>query len=110
MNQVRLAALLKMLAWLLFVSPAMAQQSGVDAGRELLSRLCSNCHAIGAKERSRHPAAPPFKQVMKRYKAQMLAEALAEGLSTGHPDMPDFTFEPEQVAVILEYLDALSKE
>lgn len=90
--------------------PAHAQQSAADTGRDLLERLCSNCHAVTLKDKSRHPAAPPFREVMKRYKAELLAEALAEGLSTGHPDMPEFTFEPEQIAAIVAYLDGLSKE
>lgn len=95
---------------LLFAAPAVAQQSNADTGRELLERLCSNCHGVGPNEKSRHPSAPPFRQVMKRYKAEALAEALAEGLMTGHPDMPEFSFEPDQVNAIVEYLDGLSKE
>jgi cytochrome c len=92
------------------VSFAFAQQTIIDRGGELLSRLCSNCHAVGGKDKSRHPSAPPFRQIMSRYKAEMLAEALAEGLSTGHSDMPEFTFEPEQISAIIEYLDRRAKE
>jgi mono/diheme cytochrome c family protein len=88
---------------------AQAQQLTTDAGRELLERLCSTCHAISLTDKSRHPSAPPFRDLMKRYKAELLAEALAEGLSTGHPDMPEFKFEQEQVAAIVEYLDSLAK-
>ena len=38
-----------------------------------------------------------------------LAEALAEGLSVGHPDMPEFVFEPDQVAAILAYLKSIQQ-
>lgn len=99
-----------LLATVLCAAPAFAQSPNADRGRDLLERLCSNCHAVGANDKSRHPSAPPFRQVMKRYKAETLAEALAEGLSTGHPDMPEFSFEPEQVGAIIEYLDGLAKE
>ncbi len=40
----------------------------------------------------------------------MLAEALAEGIMTGHSEMPLFTFEPNEVASIIQYLEQLSKE
>lgn len=89
---------------------AAAQEAVRDPGFLLLDRHCSNCHGIGPNDKSRHPSAPTFKAVMKRYKAQMLAEALAEGLSTGHPDMPEFTFAPQEVGAIVRYLDRLSKD
>ena len=36
-----------------------------------------------------------------------LAEALAEGIMTAHPQMPVFTFTPEQIDDLLAYLDSL---
>lgn len=101
---------LLLLSVVMLTASAVAQPSDEKRGRDLLERLCSNCHGIGPNDRSRHALAPPFRQLMKRYKAEVLAEALAEGLSTGHPDMPEFTFQPEQIRVIIEYLDRLSKE
>jgi cytochrome c len=97
------------LAAILLATSALAQSSNADRGSELLNRLCSHCHAVSAYDKSRHPSAPPFRQIMRRYKAEVLAEALAEGLSIGHPDMPEFTFEPEQISAIIEYLDNLAK-
>lgn len=85
-------------------------QTAEEAGRMLLERHCGGCHAVNSKDVSRHVSAPSFRQILKRYEAQMLAEALAEGLSTGHPDMPEFTFDPEQVRAIVQYLDRLAKE
>jgi hypothetical protein len=32
---------------------------------------------------------------------------LAEGLSTGHPDMPEFVFEPHDISAILAYLQSI---
>jgi mono/diheme cytochrome c family protein len=104
--------ILLLLSAVMLTAPAVAvaQTSNENRGRDLLERLCSNCHGVGLNDKSRHSSAPPFRQLMKRYKAEVLAEALAEGLSTGHPDMPEFTFQPEQIKVIIEYLDRLSKE
>jgi hypothetical protein len=43
----------------------------------------------------------------QRYSIDSLAEALAEGLSTGHPDMPEFIFEISEVGAILAYLQSI---
>ena len=34
-------------------------------------------------------------------------ESLAEGIVSGHPDMPEFTFEPKEINSILAYLNSL---
>lgn len=101
-----------MLVALVAVATAVASEASAqtDAGQALLSKNCGRCHGILPGQASRHPAAPTFQRVMKRYPASMLAEALAEGLSTGHPDMPEFSFSPDQVAAIIRYLDGLPKE
>jgi mono/diheme cytochrome c family protein len=98
------------LIWLVIPSNGSAQQSSDEFGSELLRQHCSSCHAIGISDHSRHPSAPPFRNVVKRYKPEVLAEALAEGIMTGHPEMPIFTFEPQEVASIIQYLEQLSKE
>lgn len=36
-----------------------------------------------------------------------LAEALGEGVVTGHAEMPQFVFEPDQVGAIIAYLRTL---
>jgi hypothetical protein len=42
-----------------------------------------------------------------KYDPAALEEALAEGIVTGHNDMPDFAFEPGDVTAIIAYLDTL---
>ena len=39
----------------------------------------------------------------------MLEEALAEGLVTGHPDMPEFQFEARDVGAIIAYLNSIQQ-
>ena len=36
-----------------------------------------------------------------------LAESLAEGIVSGHPEMPIFVFEPQDVAAIIDYLESI---
>jgi hypothetical protein len=51
--------------------------------------------------------APPFRDLTKRYPVDNLAEALAEGIVTGHPAMPHFTFEPREIDALLRYISSL---
>lgn len=48
--------------------------------------------------------APVFRELHQRYKVDDLAEALAEGILTGHPGMPEFRFEPNEINSIIRYL------
>jgi mono/diheme cytochrome c family protein len=79
-------------------------------GRSLLEANCSRCHAIGADDESKHKEAPPFRVVVTRHPPDNLAEALAEGLISGHPDMPEFVFEPDEVEAITSYLGSLKPQ
>ena len=93
------------------VAPVLAQEA-TPAGRGelLLTRNCARCHAVGPTGASSHPAAPPFRTLSRKYKIEGLAEALAEGLSTGHPDMPEFVFAPEDVGAIIDYLQSIQQQ
>jgi mono/diheme cytochrome c family protein len=44
---------------------------------------------------------------MQQYAPEDLEEALAEGLSSGHPAMPEFQFDPDEIAAIVAYLATL---
>lgn len=81
--------------------------AAIEKGRALLEANCAKCHAIGMDGESKHKEAPPFRVVVTRYPPDNLAEALAEGLISGHPDMPEFVFEPDEVEAITTYLASL---
>jgi mono/diheme cytochrome c family protein len=88
----------------------LAPQTAADPvtrGYGLLKANCARCHAIGTGGESPRRDAPPFRAVMKSYPASSLTEALGEGLITGHPDMPEFSFPPEDVGAIVSYLQTL---
>ena len=92
--------------------PIFAEESSAPAarGEGLLRANCARCHAVGRAGASLHPAAPPFRTLSRTFKIEGLAEALAEGLSTGHPDMPEFVFEPEEVGAIINYLQSIQQQ
>jgi cytochrome c len=93
----------------LVVQPAIAQVDAtpVERGQALLIANCSGCHAIGRTGTSPRAGAPPFRTLSEKYPIESLAEALAEGLSVGHPDMPEFVFEPNEIGAILDYLKSI---
>ena len=51
--------------------------------------------------------APPFRTLHQRYPIEDLAELLAEGISTGHPTMPEWRFDPGQIGDLIAYLKTL---
>ena len=90
-------------------SPAFA---GADVARgEVLVRTnCSPCHAFGPTDTSPHPDAPAFRTLSKHYPIEDLAESLAEGISSGHPDMPEFVASPDQIDAIIAYIGSLQRK
>lgn len=80
------------------------------AGRALAERNCQSCHAIGATGESPVAEAPSFREIVKRWPPEYLAESLAEGLDVPHKgkvDMPTFSFEPKQIDDLIAYLNTL---
>jgi mono/diheme cytochrome c family protein len=76
-------------------------------GEALVVTNCSTCHAVGLTGTSKHPQAPAFRVLGKRYKIESLEEALAEGIISGHPDMPEFKFGPQDVGAVIAYLKSI---
>jgi cytochrome c len=109
-------SLISIVLVLLSTGAALAQdkprekQALESRGEKLLITNCSRCHAVGRAGQSTHPEAPPFRTLGQRYPIEVLAEALAEGLSSGHPDMPEFRFEIDDVDAILAYLESIQEK
>jgi mono/diheme cytochrome c family protein len=91
-----------------FASAALAQGQPGNAGRgEALARThCAQCHAIGPRDASRNPKAPPLREIAGRYDPENLQEALTEGITVGHEgvDMPEFVFSPGEADDIIAFL------
>jgi mono/diheme cytochrome c family protein len=98
-------------AMLLAVPQARAQDNSLFShGKTLVESNCAGCHAVGEEGASPHPDAPPFRTLHLRYPIESLAEALAEGISTGHPDMPEFVASPDQIGAIIAYIGSLDRK
>ena len=89
---------------------AAAQSDASARGRLLVQRHCASCHAVTRTGDSPNAAAPRFRELNQRYRIDELGEALAEGILTGHPAMPQFAFPPKDVKAILAYLRSIQTE
>jgi cytochrome c len=78
-------------------------------GEELLTRSCASCHAVGRNGESPVKVAPPFRTLGQRYPVESLEEALGEGILSGHPDMPEFSFDARDVGAIIAYLKSIQQ-
>jgi cytochrome c len=97
------------LVW--FALPAEAADKDMtDKGHALVEKNCARCHAIGKEGESSHKEAPPFRTLSAKYPVADLAESLAEGIVSGHPDMPIFVFSPQDVAAIIDYLESIQEK
>jgi cytochrome c len=106
--QIRLTALPFLIA--IQVTPvADLQNPSVRHGHTLVEAACAVCHAVGRFDASPLKSAPPLREVHKRYPVEDLAEALAEGLITGHPSKPEFRFDARDVDDIIDYLKSLEQ-
>jgi cytochrome c len=96
-------------ALVLLAQPAAAQAGRAQRGLTFVQTHCASCHAIGRTGDSPLPMAPPFRTLHTRYPVEDLAEALAEGITTGHPSMPEFQLDPAQINEVIAYLKTLEQ-
>lgn len=68
---------------------------------------CARCHSIDKVTQSPLRAAPPFRTLHQHYPVESLAEAFAEGIYTGHPSMPVFQLEPDQINDLISFMRTL---
>jgi cytochrome c len=106
-----LPALFSVPAMTLAASPSGAEEDpDVAWGKALIEANCARCHGTGLTDDSKHPEAPTFRTLPARYPLDALEEAFVEGISTGHPDMPEFVATPDQIAAIIAYIGSLVRE
>lgn len=81
--------------------------TAIAEGKALAEQLCAKCHAVGTEGKSPFEPAPPFRTFAEKWPIDSLAEAFAEGIVVGHPAMPEFQFEVDQIDALLVYLESL---
>lgn len=95
------------LVFALLAQPSVAQDPRAQRGQTFALTNCAGCHAVGRVGNSPLAIAPPFRTLHSRYPVEDLAEALAEGITTGHPSMPEFRLDAAQIGDLIAYLKTL---
>jgi cytochrome c len=98
-----------LLVLLLCSHVAVAHAASVERGRAYARSHCARCHSIDRHTASPFAPAPPFRTLHERYPVESLEEALAEGIVTGHPAMPEFRLEPGQISDFIAFLKSLER-
>jgi mono/diheme cytochrome c family protein len=82
----------------------------INSGRMIAKNNCAACHAVGTTGDSPLRAAPPFRLLSERHPISDLEEALAEGIATGHPSMPEWILEPSEINELLGYIQSIQSK
>jgi cytochrome c len=94
-------------AVLMLMTSAFAASPSEQRGKTFALNNCARCHSIDRVTESPLKIAPPFRILHTRYPVESLGEALAEGIETGHPTMPNFRLDPDQIHDLLSFLKTL---
>jgi mono/diheme cytochrome c family protein len=88
--------------------PALAQQApAAQRGLTFVRVHCAQCHSIDRVGDSPLTIAPAFRTLHLKYPIENLQRPLAEGIIAGHPTMPQFRLDPDQIADVIAYLKTL---
>ncbi len=92
------------------VGPSVAAELDLLAkqGRLLAEARCAACHAVGEKGVSRNPAAPLFRTLFSRYRANTRDEELITALQVAHA-MPEFRINAQGTDALIMYLQYLQE-
>src|SRR5262245_28042726 len=87
--------------------PGLAQQApAAQRGLTFVRVHCAQCHSIDQVGDSPLTIAPAFRTLHLKYPIESLRRPLSEGISAGHPTMPQFRLDPDQIEDVLAYLKA----
>src|SRR6266545_1471471 len=77
---------------------ALAQASpAAQRGLTFVRVHCAQCHAISKIGDSPLTIAPPFRILHLKFPIESLRRPLSEGIIAGHPTMPQFRLEADQL-------------
>jgi mono/diheme cytochrome c family protein len=88
---------------------AQARSPAEQRGHRLAMTYCSGCHSIDKVTESPLKVAPAFRTLHDKYPLESLEEALGEGIVTGHPTMPEFRLDADQVNDFIAFLRTLER-
>ena len=94
-------------ALVMLVAVASAYAESAQRGLNFVRANCARCHSIDKVSESPLKIAPPFRTLHLKYPVESLQEAFAEGIRTGHQNMPEFRLEGDQIGDMIAFLKTL---
>ncbi len=85
-----------------------ALPSEIRDGKAIAVKERAGCHAVGLTDTSTNLAAPPFRDLYKRYPVDALREEFLKGYQVAHPPMPTFHLPQAKVDPLLAFLKSLN--
>jgi len=89
------------------VQQPLVDTAAIDRGGAFARARCASCHAVSGDGNSPLAAAPPLREIGRRYPVEQLGEAFAEGFVTTHPIMPEFVLDEAQNRDLIAYLKSI---
>jgi len=96
---------------LAMVSLASAAQvlDPIQRGRALVGEFCSRCHAVARFGSSPNRNAKPFRTLGRNFDLDQFPRLLERGISSTHPDMPEFKFSEDDAHAAAAYLRSIQR-
>jgi cytochrome c len=91
-------------------TPLSALPGSAERGGAFARAQCVSCHAVGRDGASPSAAAPPLREISRRYPVEQLEEAFAEGFVSKHSAMPEFVLNAAQNRDLIAYLASIQSE
>lgn len=90
--------------------PPAARSGSAERGAVFVQAQCASCHATSGVGPSPMVAAPPLREISRRYPVDHLGEAFAEGFVTSHSTMPEFVLDARQNRDLIAHLASIQTE
>ncbi len=87
----------------------VVESESVARGKVFAEANCTSCHTL-TNDTAPRADVPSLARAADRFPAAMLAESLEAGIQVGHPKMPVFVFERENIADLVAYMETLRSE
>jgi len=89
---------------------ATTRLGSAERGGAFVRAQCAACHSVGRDGASPLAAAPPLRQISRRYPVEQLEEAFAEGFVSTHSTMPEFVLNAAENRDLIAYLASIQSE
>jgi cytochrome c len=94
---------------LLVLGTAARAQDPSAQGHAILKDFCARCHAIEKSGESPLAVAPPFRTLGRSFDLDQFSQRLERGVSSSHPDMPEFKFTIDDARAASAYLRSIQQ-